>query len=237
MISARQDFTCLLGQLPASRYLAKQSRCYCEGVCYMTWTSDSTDFGQSRWCSITWWGQGHTKLVEDLKREKTEVPKEERFLPGDCLWIQDCNINTSLVSCLPACPADFGLASLHKCEPVLITHLSPVHTHTHTPLIDLFGLCLVTQSYLAVCDPMDCSPPGCSVHGDSPGKNTGVGCHTLLQVIFSTQGSNPGLLHWTQVLYRTSQQALSVLIDWFHPHYCFYRHLSIGRTRLGTVHH
>ena len=30
-------------------------------------------------------------------------------------------------------------------------------------------------------DPMDCSPPGSSVHGDSPGKNTGVGCHALLQ--------------------------------------------------------
>ena len=31
------------------------------------------------------------------------------------------------------------------------------------------------------CDPTDCSPPGSSVHGDSPGKNTGVGCHFLLQ--------------------------------------------------------
>ena len=40
-----------------------------------------------------------------------------------------------------------------------------------------------------------CSPSGSSVHGDSPGKNTGVGCHTLvLQGIFQTQGSNPGLL-------------------------------------------
>ena len=29
-----------------------------------------------------------------------------------------------------------------------------------------------------------------------PGKNTGVGCHFLLQVIFPTQGSNPHLLHW-----------------------------------------
>ena len=41
--------------------------------------------------------------------------------------------------------------------------------------------------------------PGSSVHGDSPGKNTGVGCHSLLQEIFPTQGSNPGfwsLLHW-----------------------------------------
>ena len=38
---------------------------------------------------------------------------------------------------------------------------------------------------------MDCSRPGSSVHGDSPGKNTGVGCHVLLKGIFPTQGSNP----------------------------------------------
>ena len=31
---------------------------------------------------------------------------------------------------------------------------------------------------------------------DSPDKNTGVGCHALIQGTFSTQGSNPGLLHW-----------------------------------------
>ena len=43
--------------------------------------------------------------------------------------------------------------------------------------------------------PYSCSLPGSSVHGDSPGKNTGVGCHSLLQGIFPTQGSNPGLPH------------------------------------------
>ena len=42
---------------------------------------------------------------------------------------------------------------------------------------------------------MDCSPPGSSVHVDSPGKNTGVGCHALLPGIFPTQGLNPGLLY------------------------------------------
>ena len=36
---------------------------------------------------------------------------------------------------------------------------------------------------------------------DSPGKNTGVGCHFLLQGIFPTEGSNPGLLHCRQMLY------------------------------------
>ena len=33
-----------------------------------------------------------------------------------------------------------------------------------------------THMYLTLCDPMDCSLPSSSVHGDSPGKNTGVGC-------------------------------------------------------------
>ena len=42
------------------------------------------------------------------------------------------------------------------------------------------------QSCLTHCDPVDCSPPGSSVHGDSPGKNTGVGCHALLQGLFLT---------------------------------------------------
>ena len=52
-------------------------------------------------------------------------------------------------------------------------------------------LCLVAQSCLTLCNPMDCNPPGSTAHGDSPVKNTGGGCHALLQGIFSTPGSNP----------------------------------------------
>ena len=55
------------------------------------------------------------------------------------------------------------------------------------------------QSCPTLCDPIDCSLLGSPVHGDSPGKNTGVVCHALLQGIFLTQGSNPRLshfLHW-----------------------------------------
>ena len=44
------------------------------------------------------------------------------------------------------------------------------------------------------------------VHGDSPGKNTGVDCHSFLQGNFLTQGSNPGLLHCWQPLYCLSYQ-------------------------------
>ena len=77
--------------------------------------------------------------------------------------------------------------------------LSPSSPPRLTPA-DWSVLCLVAQSCPAPSDPMDCSPPGSSVHGDSPGKNTGVGCHALLQGIFPSQGSKPGLQHCRQVL-------------------------------------
>ena len=71
---------------------------------------------------------------------------------------------------------------------------------------------LVTQS--ESCDPMDCSPPGSSVPGDSPGKKTGVGCHALLQGIFPTQGSNPGLPHCRWILYHLSHQGSPWILEW-----------------------
>ena len=46
------------------------------------------------------------------------------------------------------------------------------------------------QSCPTLCEPMDCSPPGSSVHRILQGKNIGVGCHFLLQGIFMTQGPN-----------------------------------------------
>ena len=59
----------------------------------------------------------------------------------------------------------------------------------HTPLM----LCLVGLSCLTLCNPMDCSLPGSSAHGDSPGKNTGVGCHAP-----PSRGSSQPR-DWTQV--------------------------------------
>ena len=56
---------------------------------------------------------------------------------------------------------------------------------------------------------MDCSPPGFSVHGNFPGKNTRVSCHFLPQGIFQSQGWNPGLLHCRQILYYLSHQGRS----------------------------
>ena len=52
---------------------------------------------------------------------------------------------------------------------------------------------MCAQLCLTLCDPTDCSPPGSSVHGIFPGKNTGMDCHLLHQGIFLTQGSNKSL--------------------------------------------
>ena len=68
-----------------------------------------------------------------------------------------------------------------------------------------------------------CSLPGSSVHGDSPGKNTGVDCHALLQGIFPTQGSNPGLPHCRQILYCLSHQGnpyISYINTYIHMCFC-----------------
>ena len=56
-------------------------------------------------------------------------------------------------------------------------------------------LCLVVTPWI--------SPLDSSVHGDSPDKNTGVGCHAFLQEIFPTLGSD--LLHCRQI-YQLSHQ-------------------------------
>ena len=63
-------------------------------------------------------------------------------------------------------------------------------------------------SHSVMCD--SCDPMACSLQAPLPvwfpSKNTGVGCHCLLQGIFLTQGSNLGLLHCRQILYHLSYQ-------------------------------
>ena len=88
-------------------------------------------------------------------------------------------------------------------------------THLSTQLRSSGAVpCLVTQLCPTLCDPTDCSPPGSSVHGDSPGKDTGVGCRALLQGIFPTQGSDPGLPHCKQTLYCRSHQGSPRILEW-----------------------
>ena len=93
----------------------------------------------------------------------------------------------------------------------LILPLSPLFNnyvlrpqYKSTIILENDEKCLVTQLCPTLCNAVNYSPPGFSVRGDSPGKDTGVGCHALLQGIFPTQGSNPGLPHCRQILYHLS---------------------------------
>ena len=83
-------------------------------------------------------------------------------------WITKC-VRDSV-----RCPLWETLRCFNHCEgPAFCMHAKPI------------------QSCPTLFDPIDCRPPGSSVYGDSPGKNSGVGCHALLQGIFPTQASNP----------------------------------------------
>ena len=73
----------------------------------------------------------------------------------------------------------------------------------------------VTQSCLTLCDPMDCSLPGSSVHGIFQARVLGVSCRFLLQGIFPTQGLNLGLPHYRQTLYPLSHQGTVMIKDQF----------------------
>ena len=93
-------------------------------------------------------------------------------------------------------------------------------------------LCLVTQSCLTLSDPMDCNSVGSSVHGDSPGKNTGGGCRALLLGSSPTQGLNPGLPHCRLILYHLSHQRRPRIWEWVA--YPFPRGSSWPRNQTGV---
>ena len=89
---------------------------------------------------------------------------------------------------------------------------------------------------------MDCSLSGSSVHGIFPGKSAGVDCHFLLQGIFPTQGSNPGLLHCGRMLYHLSHQGSLLTLEqlcYSTPKKFFQgwkqEHLSFWRTKRGLA--
>ena len=104
--------------------------------------------------------------------------------------------------------------------------LFPVLSYVCVPvlcLIDWIELSKISLSLYLIpqncCAMLSCSvvsnslwPPGSSVHGDSPGKNTGVGCHALLQGIFLTRVSNPGLPRCRQIHCLSRQRWLNIHI-------------------------
>ena len=70
----------------------------------------------------------------------------------------------------------FNLLSMDGPTRPLTQPHRPLYLELHSDTV----LCLISQSCLTLCNPMDCRPPGSSVHADSPGKNTGGGCQSQI---------------------------------------------------------
>ena len=82
---------------------------------------------------------------------------------------------------------------------IIFTYILLIYVYIYIYLHINRYCAMLSHLVVSVCNSINYSFPGFSVHRDSPGKNIGVGCHALLQGIFLTQGSNPSLLyllHW-----------------------------------------
>ena len=114
------------------------------------------------------------------------------------------------------CSTGFCLSSLKHADQHLLVLTLPsfLFRHTYPYAYPCLCLCLVAQLCPTLCDPMDCSPTGSSVHGDSPVKNAGVGCHAFFQGIFPTEILNPGLPRCTWFLYHFSHQGSPRVLEW-----------------------
>ena len=164
-----------------------------------------------RWiCILITWGLGQWEVIssgvfdEKIRGTHVTFPQNDTNYSESQLWeiipesgsretihgrhiqVHKCGLHTLSLKIHPINILQFANFSLYTKVKVLLIQLCPT-----------------------LCDPIDCSLP-VLCPWDSPGKNTGVGCHFLLQGIFLTQGSNPGLLHCRWALYHLSpREALS----------------------------
>ena len=123
-------------------------------------------------------------------------------------------------STLPLLRVQSLVRELRSCKPSGVAKQYR-YTHINTYMCAVLSRSVVSTSF----QPHGLQPPGSSVHGDSPGKNTRLGCHALLQGIFPTQGSNPGLPHCRRILYQLSYHGSPYTCIYTHKH--MYIHIYI----------
>ena len=124
------------------------------------------------------------------------MQKRQRVGPGP----RSLEVEPANIFLFPGKPtSDFSLQSLQRI------------TLYFSKSLRYSALCSVKSNPLPFCE-LQSTRLLCS--WDSPGKNTGVGCHSLLQRIFPTQGSNPGLPDCKQILYCLSHQGSPSILEW-----------------------
>ena len=111
------------------------------------------------------------------------------------------------------------MATFMTTATIIATSSSSTLSLSSSPIVSQCYLCREKWKWKSLsrptlCDPMDCSQPRSSIHGDSPDKNTGVGCYALLHRIFPIHGSNLGLLHCRWIPYYLSYQGSPRILEW-----------------------
>ena len=89
-------------------------------------------------------------------------------------------------------------------------HNISCHLFVFSPIS--FSEVMWSESHSVVSDSL--WPHGLYSPWNSPGQNTGVGSPSLLQGIFPTQGSNPGLPNCRQILYQLSHKGSARILEW-----------------------
>ena len=147
------------------------------------------------------------RKFEEFTKVTWLVMVEPSFKPVSC-WFLKALLKTEGYPCSAG-----AVAGRH------LLHLFQQHTHEESPLqlttVQARELRPVWLSEVKVTQ----SCPTLATHGlygpwNSPGQNTGVGSHSLLQGIFSTKGSKPGLLHCRQTLYQLSHEESPRILEW-----------------------
>ena len=164
--------------------------------------------GGAWWAAVYGVAQSRTRL----KRLSSSSSSNRRSKVDECI----CEICTKVSKCIEkdldeSMPIPTIVMSCNgiRCDKISLCYLEFFWQACIAFVIKAINVCYAVLCHSAMgslWDPTDWSQPGSSVHGDSPGKNTGLVCHALLQGIFPTQGLNPGLPHCRRILYEPSYQ-------------------------------
>ena len=104
----------------------------------------------------------------------------------------------TLVSCISWTGSGF-FTTWATTETHVCIYVISIYLYKYNVFVCIYVVCVVTKLCPILCNPIDCSLPRLLCLWDFPGKNTGVGCHFLLQGIFPARALNPCLLcllHW-----------------------------------------
>ena len=138
------------------------------------------EFGEQLWI------KGSDHCLNQCCRGWWDSLPSGSWVPLACLLLQVCARGDARVK------RGVAFCLINLAFDMLLGEINERWTFTMQKRKNLFSVCLFLNRFLCP--------------WNSPGKNTGMGCHSLLQGIFLTQASNPSLLHCRQILYHLSHQ-------------------------------